>query len=481
MRVLFVSKLVQDRFFTPYALYLLSAQVRKAGHRTEIVDAVSFRNVRAAIRSFSPDIIAFSLVTARWPFFRGMIRALKEEFGLPVIVGGVHGSVRPDIVLEPGIDAVCMGEGDGTLVEYLACLGSGEDPSHVRNLAFKDSESPRGFRINPLRPLIRDFDSLPMPHFELTDRYEYCRTIPVRSMIFSRGCLFRCNHCSNSAYRKLYAQEPKYFRRYSVDRAIEELVYVKERYPCRFFHIFDDLFVADRESALAFAEEYKKRIRLPFYCHMMPGMVEPDTVRALKSAGLHCVGISLETGDERMLKDVLNRHYAVSDFIKSIAILSEAGVHTYVGNILALPGSDLETDLKTLEVNRRAGSGFAPASLFIPLPGTELGDRAREKGYFDTETFERSYHSTDPTLKKQVLLDVPHKNQVRRLQCLFDIATDHDWVARNIKLLIRLPLFYLYLFWFKVHDGLKKKKYLYGSVILPLRLKLRVAFYSLID
>lgn len=479
MRVLFLTKLVQDRVFHPYTLYVLSAVCRQAGHVTDVVDAKSLEHVREKILAFRPDVLAVSTISSRWSFFRQLTAELKREFGLPIIVGGAHPTVRPSVVLEPGIDAACIMEGEQPLVEFLSCLSSGTSFADIRNLAVKDPSQPAGFRVNPLRPLITDLDSLPFPHFELTDHYPPSRNMPVRIMMTSRGCLFACTSCGHSSFRPLYPQTPVYYRRPSVRRVMEELTFIKQRYPVHFFAFFDDVFAVNDGWELEFAEEYARQIAVPFSVHMVNGLVDPKSVAALKKAGLQWVGISLESGNQRVLTEVLDRRYAVEDFINSIRILNEAGIANYVGNILALPGSTLDLDLETLEVNRRAGVGFADSSIYIPMPGTKLGEYARANQMFDVERFDRSFHSTDPSLHEPVILDVPHRPVVRRLQCLFEIAAGNEWVYRNIRWLIRLPLFPLYLLLWKVHNALKKNNYLFGPARLTWRQKFMLAYYTL--
>ena len=480
MRVLFLAKLVQDRAFHPYALYVLSAACRNAGHVTDIVDATSLDRVRRKIRDFRPDVLAVSTISARWPFFRELLAQLKKEFGLPGIVGGAHASVRPGIVLEPGVDAACVMEGDQALAEFLDCLSGGRSFAEVPNLAVRDVSQPAGYRVNPLRPLIQDLDSLPFPHFELTDNYPPSQNMPVRIMMTSRGCLFACAACGQSGFRPLYPTATPYRRRPSVRRVLEELTHIKERYPVHFFAFFDDVFATNDGWELEFAEEYGRRIGVPFSVHMVNGLVEPNTVAALKKAGLQWVGISLESGNQRVLTEVLDRRYTIDEFVQSIRILNEAGVHNYVGNMLSLPGSTLELDLETLEVNRRAKVGFADSSIYIPMPGTKLGEYARANKLFDIDRFDRGFHSTDPSLHEPVVLDVPHRPVVRRLQCLFEIAAENDWVHRHIRWLIRLPLFPLYLLIWKVHNALKKNNYLFGPARLTWRQKIMVAYYTLV-
>lgn len=479
MRILFIAKLIQDRVLTPYNLYALSAACRKRGHDTSVVDAVSVRHIRRAIQVFKPDVLAYSTHTARWPFFREAARRIKSEFGLPQLFGGAHPTFRPDIALEPFIDGVCMGEADEALPELLDEMQSGRDFHTLSNWCFRSGDS---LISNPPRPLVRDLDSLPFPHFALTNSYSYCRSSPLFILITSRGCMFRCSYCSLSAYAALYSTGGEaYYRRMSVARAIGEVRHVITEYPCGFISFFDDHMTDDSDWVLEFADRYRAAGGPPFSCNMVVQFVKKEHVRALAEAGLKWVGISLEAGNPYLRKNVLNRHYDNDSFVEAISILKEAGVKTYVGNVLTFPGSTLETDLETLYLNRRAGVDIADASIFIPLPGTKLGEAAFAGGLIDRKIFFSKFHSFDASFHAPTICDVPHRKYARRLHCLFEIAGDYRFVADNINLLIKLPLTPLYIILYKIHNVLAKRFLLFRELKLPLRTQLSLIFYNILQ
>ena len=393
MRVLIVAKLIQDRVLTPYGLYVLSASCKKHGHDTSVVDAVSVGHIRRAIQRYKPDVIAYSTHTARWPFFREAARRIKSEFGLPQFFGGAHPTFCPEIANEPFIDGVCAGEGDEALPELLNHIQSGSDFHNIQNWSFRNGDATIS---NPPRPLVRELDSLPFPDFALTDAYSYCRNSPLVLLITSRGCAFRCSYCSHSGYAELYAGDGSpYHRRMPVGRAIEEVSRAMKKFPCGFISFFDDHLTDSSDWILEFADRYRDAGGPPFSCNMVVQYVKKEHVRALAQAGLRWVGMSLEAGNPNLRKNTLNRHYDNDSFVEAISILKEAGVKTYVGNVLAFPGSTMETDLETLHLNRVAGVDIADASIFSPLPGTKLGEAAFASGLIDRNIFLSKFHSHD--------------------------------------------------------------------------------------
>lgn len=479
MRVLFLAKMIQDRILTPYGLYSLSAVCREAGHETDAVDAVSVNRVRRAIKAFRPDVLAISTHTARWPFFKKAAKRLKDDFGLTQLFGGIHPTFRPEIVREPFIDGVCVGEADETLPALLDRMEAGEDYRDVANWCFYNDNA---VIKNPLRPLVKDLDSLPFPDFELTDKYRYSRESPLRVFLTSRGCMFKCSYCGNSGFKKMYSGDSgSYYRRASVGRVVSEITCVMNKYPCEFITFFDDHLTKDDDWTFEFAEAYEKIGGPPFSCHMVVQFVERERIKALVRAGLKWVGMSLESGDPEFRRDVLNRHYTNEKFNEAIAVLNDEGVRTYIGNMIAIPGSTLEKDIETLHVNLEAGVGFADASIFTPYPGSTLGEKVLKENLFEEKRFDRQFHSLDASFHTPLFCDVPYRRYVRRLHCLFEIAGDSKWVADRLHFLVRLPLTPLYLVMNKLHNLLRKRFYLYREIHLPIRTQLALVYYNIIS
>src|SRR5207249_8482163 len=74
------------------------------------------------IAATHPDVVAFSsyTITHRWSV--EVARALKRIMAIPIVFGGPHVSGAPaQSIREPAIDAVVEGEGEGALIDLLAC------------------------------------------------------------------------------------------------------------------------------------------------------------------------------------------------------------------------------------------------------------------------------------------------------------------------------------------------------------------------
>ena len=178
MRILFFYRGAES-----FGIEYLSAVLTQAGHQTELIYDPGLDNnfyvspgllkklnvprklVRKA-RDFSPDLVAFSSITNLYPYIKDMARALKAELKMPAVIGGIHPTVLPELVLqEDCFDIVCRGEGEYALLELADRLEKGEDITDIENLWVKDSQGV--IHKNEQRPLIQDLDALPFPDKDL--------------------------------------------------------------------------------------------------------------------------------------------------------------------------------------------------------------------------------------------------------------------------------------------------------------------------
>jgi radical SAM superfamily enzyme YgiQ (UPF0313 family) len=238
-RVLWVEKQVD---YEPQGIMSMSAVLKEAGHEVGLTIAAQEDPVKSA-RDFQPDIVGYSVMTGSQHYYFELNRKIKNALGdrEPVSVfGGPHPTFFPDMVEEPGVDGVCVGEGEGPVVDLANALSNGGFHPDLPNWWFKaDGETVK----NPVRPLIRKLGELPMPDRSLIyDKHEVTRISPIKHFMASRGCPYNCTYCFNHAWYQIYTREKRGYQR-SVDSVIEEVLWVKERYPIEQAIFLDDLFI----------------------------------------------------------------------------------------------------------------------------------------------------------------------------------------------------------------------------------------------
>jgi anaerobic magnesium-protoporphyrin IX monomethyl ester cyclase len=357
----------------PMGVMQLSSQAKRKNFETYLCDAP---NLIKSIEKLNPCLIAVTLVSSEYPEFKPFIYKVKSEFGhIPLIIGGPHPTFAPNLIDDVPVDAICVGEGDRAFDEILNRVENGSDFNGIPNVHTKESKGELG-------ELIEDLDELPFIDRELLfNASPAYRRFKLRGFYASRGCAYKCNYCFVHAYNKIYKGLGRIFRRRSVDHLIEEIQMVVKAYPTEFIRFADDIFVYNVDPWLEeFAEKYRKKVNLPFYCLTRSNTVTKEVVRVLKNAGCHSICMSIETANPSIREVVLKRKIDNAQYIKSFDLFNEAGIKIYTNSMTGLPHSTLQDDLDTIDLNIRCKPAFGNFSICVPYPGTEICEYAQENG-----------------------------------------------------------------------------------------------------
>jgi radical SAM superfamily enzyme YgiQ (UPF0313 family) len=464
MKILFINRLMAGECIgrVPLGILYLSSALRHAGHVVELADASQENHLRNRIETFRPNVLAYSVRTGYHKQYTRLNRKIKQGFpDILSIFGGNHPTFFPQMILkEPAIDAVCIGEAEEALVDFLDRLQSGTDYQLTQNFWVR-----YGGKIfkNPPRRLIEPVDKIHFPDRDLLNGWPRIRDFPVRNFITTRGCPYQCTYCFNYAYfNKIYKGLGKRVRRRTLENVMAEIEEEYLRYPFQVAQFEDDIFVFDKNWISEFSKQYSRRIGVPFTCNVRPEIIDEEKAAFLKKAGCVSVWVGVEAGDETIRKDMLRRRSNNNAIMRGVHALQNAGIRVATENILGVPKTTLNHDFKTLEFNQLLRPSFANPSLFQPYPQTPLGDLAQKVGAFSGD------YDDIPDFYEGSCLKINHLKQVQNLKYLFSIAVEYPWLTRLIRILVRFPLAPLYkkveLLW---------KGYILTHRIAPMRMSIR--------
>jgi radical SAM superfamily enzyme YgiQ (UPF0313 family) len=439
MKVLFITK---DFIFEPLGIMYVAGALKRAGHKTDIIKA-GVENVEEKIKGFKPDIVAYSLTTGQHNYFLNLNRSLKKQFNFLAVFGGSHPTFFTEIIKNEGVDVICIGEGEEAFVELANRMTKSEDFSAVPNLWVKKN----GVIVkNEVRPL-SDINSLAFPDRELVyQKYSKSHDNPIKNFLGGRGCPFNCPYCFNHSLKTIYRDKGQYVRFRSVDNLLQEILEVKNKYPMKMAYFQDDTFGTKDEWLVEFSEKYPKIIGLPFHCHARVNLINERLVNLLKKAGCSGVTFGIETADDRLRNQILERTMTKEQIIAAAKLIKKAGLRLRIFNMLGLPSGSLRADFETLKLNILCKPDLGWASIYQPYPRTALGDLCIEMGIYDGDIDKIS-----ETFFEESVLDIPSKNKVNNLQKLFSLAVSFPFLEPLIGILIGLPpnnLFKkVYFFW----------------------------------
>jgi anaerobic magnesium-protoporphyrin IX monomethyl ester cyclase len=397
MRVLFVfpdlSSTVTHHTGAPsYGVASLAATLRAAGHDASLYHLThppAAGEFRARVAAARPDLVAFSANShyarrlAQWTAWaRAAARA-------PVVVGGVHATLAPeDVAAPPTVDFTCVGEGEGALTDLCGALATGADPSRIPNLWVR---TPRGILRNPPRPLVEDLDSLPDPDLSLFDFADLTNSrLGIFSYLMSRGCGYDCTYCCAHAQRRMMAGAGRFWRFLSPRRAADQLAGLIARHlpGARSVTFVDAMFFPGPDWLEEFAPLYRERVGLPFSCNLRADRVTERIAATLRRMGCESARFGVESGDERITREVLRRRLGPDDLRRAFALLRAHGIQRWSYNMVGLPTETLPRALRTVRFNAELEPDLALSFVYYPYPGTELRRHCAAAGFLTGREFD---------------------------------------------------------------------------------------------
>ena len=322
-------------------------------------------------------------------------KAVREALsGVSVGWGGVYPTLEPERCAGY-CDYVMRGEGEQTIVELLDAITRGGDTLGIMNLAYKrDGE----IVMNDIRPLQQDIDTYGFPeiggdnnyyiHLDRIDLGDPQLMSYSYEMSASRGCPFTCSYCCSISLSRLYRGKGKYVRFRSVNSVMQELNEAKKKIKkLRLIHFWDEIFSDEEGWIEEFSRRYKAEIGLPFRIWGHPLRINERIIKNLVGAGLHQIVVGIQSGSERVRKEVFHRPESREQIIESSRVLSGCGVPKVVYDFML--GHSFESRDELIETFDLCMELEPPFALSIHglnyLPGTDIVKMALDEGYYSRE------------------------------------------------------------------------------------------------
>lgn len=361
----------------PAGLAYLAACARQAGHRVWIFDQYKTTETPDAlarrVAALQPDVVGFSVLTPAANVATRLSQLIRGHCPkVKLIWGNIHARVFAQEVLEAHItDAVVHQEGEFTLVEYMAALQSGTEPTAVLGLSYRASDG-TVFHNAP-RPVVENLDALPYPAYDLLDLNRYVAPPmlswmePILPVQASRGCPFTCHYCTQENL-------PKGFRGRSLEAVVDEMEFHHKKFGVRFMGFLDANFPWNRSSALEFAELYMKRgmhKKVQWITETRVDLIDDETMGALARAGMRLIMFGFESGTQAML-DSYNKRVKLSASFNAMDAARKHNVAVLGLFMLGMPGETRESARATIDLAIELNPDFAKFNLAVPYPGSEF-------------------------------------------------------------------------------------------------------------
>lgn len=381
----------------PIGLAYLASVLRENGFKVRIIDNVVERlSIDEIVKRVRDSLVVG--ITTTTPTFNTALKYAKRIKSLLknvfIVLGGIHVSFMPYSALKYDfVDAVCVGEGEYTLLETVERLDNDRGLNGVRGLIYKEGDK---IVDNGRREFIRNLDELPFPAYDLLPLEKYSvlgqklEHFPIMS---SRGCPFGCRYCASSKFMG------RIFRARSAKNVAEEVEWLADKFKAKFIGFGDDTFTLNKKRVFELCREIKERnLDIEWSCSSRVDTINCEMLKEMRRAGCNCIYYGVESANPKILNEFYRKRIKIDQVFDAVKKTKENEILTVCSFIIGAPMESRSDILKTLNFSIKLDPDYAQYSILTPYPGTEIYNEAKEKGWLLTENFDE-YTCGKPVLK----------------------------------------------------------------------------------
>ncbi len=364
----------------PLNLCSLAASAEEAGAKVLIYDCEAKTSSKDGFAGFlalhKPDFVGISVMTTN---FRGaldtarIVRQILPE--TKILAGGTHLMIYPEETLGyEEFDFGFIGEGEKPLAEFLKQAKDQRfDPTVIQGLVYRQDSAIRTTMPWGLNP---NLDDLPFPAYHLLDIDNY--TMPntgsnVITLYLTRGCPYNCGFC----FRNDQLKDVRYK---SVDRAIEEITYMVNRFGVRSINFVDEIITLKKRYFLEFCEKLSAaNLGIEWQAPTRVNCVDDEIVKAAKASGCHTFRFGLESGSQEVLQRI-EKPLKIEQSINALALCRKYGIKTVGYFIIGYLDETPKTMRETINFAKAHCHNYAAFFPATPMPGTQLYIESQERG-----------------------------------------------------------------------------------------------------
>jgi len=323
------------------ALGYLTSCAREAGHSVKMIHAehhkYSPEDVAKLVAQYQPKATGISITAQRaYPISKEYAERIKQVSKAPIFAGGILPTIAHKPMLEdcPQIDAICLGEGEQFIVDFLNNAVHGGNFSNVKGIAYRNRN---GEVVANGKPNVtHDLDRLPLPAKDFFEDMgdEVKSGFYYGHISAGRGCHGNCSFCSmkgltDSTNRRV--RSPK--------SVVNEIKHMQETLGINWFYFVDEIFIDKNNPqwVYEFCEEMKRqKVKILFHAEARVDSISHPVIAALKEVGLDNVFLGFESGSQQML-DRYRKGHTTADAEQALQVLRDLDVSTEFGYIMIDP------------------------------------------------------------------------------------------------------------------------------------------------
>ena len=370
----------------PQGILQLSAEAKAKHHEVDIID-YNYTNLPVSYNSLVKyDMVGLSAMSTQLPHAKEIAESINNR--TKIIWGGIHALLDPlSILAEYPDHIVVSGEGEVPLIDILDTYENRQSMEWLL-------KQPGICAIEKGKPVVNkpyylsniddleDINYYDLPNLEAyLDVYDawFAKNVRMLLVLVARGCPYNCSFCINAVHRKHGGK----YRTESIEKIRRESEKVIKEFNIPFIQPRDELFFSNKKLVdgwLEFVREYN--LLWPANCRFdffRENQITADYLEDIIEAGCYSLGMSIESGNEQVRNNLLNKQLTDNQINHAIDILNQgAGRKITLGSsfVLFFPGDTRQNRIDTIKWMDRLSSFtnviFSGPQIYRSYPGTDL-------------------------------------------------------------------------------------------------------------
>lgn len=306
---------------------------------------------------------------------------------------GYHGGVYPTVsskfvMKDENVDYAMLGYAEGRLEQLLRLVEAKDyDGIHkFEGIGYRDGEE---IIVNPITTYIGDVEEMVKPDYSFVDYNLYLNTEDEHlianfvnsskerhaSIISSYGCPYNCIFC---ATRTISGRKVAYRK---VEDVLEEIEFLINVYHINVFTFLDDCLLADRRRAeILFNEIINREYQIEFrIMNVAAWHLDREILTLMKRAGCTRLGISIESGCDRVLHNIVRKPLKKEIIPGIVKICRELDILMRANFVIGFPGETWEEIRETFVFAEACDLDLINIHIATVLPETDLYKIAEEQ------------------------------------------------------------------------------------------------------
>ena len=349
------------------------------------VNQWDFNQTEEKLRETCADIVLISALSVDYQMQYHKLAELAKK-ALPnciTLMGGVYPSSLPEQVMEDtNVDLIIRGHAEERLPRIIRMLLDRNWKKLFQEPGI-DIRNGNTVHWSTISPSLYAPNMFVSPDYSQIDVEKYfsfqfnynaknysteCAEKRSVNIIASYGCPYNCFFCANrSLSRSRVIYRP-------VDDVLHEIDYFVQKYNVEQISFMDDNIVAQKDRA---KELFNKLIQRNYKLEIQIGNLaawdlDDEILQLLRKAGCTRIGISVESGSQRILKEVMHKPLDLQIIPPLVKKFKDMGIMMIADFIIGLPGESWKDIRASFEYAYSMDTDLCNFNIAVPYPGTDM-------------------------------------------------------------------------------------------------------------